>query len=93
MELTANQPHNCGVIGEDAAHIRPALDFLVQPLERVGAPELAPVLLREVEERQHVVSGSFHHGHGTEELLSQHLGEALPVGALLVRCLDHTHHL
>jgi transposase len=39
-------------------------DFLVEPLEWIGAPDLAPVLLREVQERQHVVVSGLHDGHG-----------------------------
>ena len=68
-------------------------DLLVQALERVGAPDLAPVLLREVQERQHVVSRGLHHRHGGGELLAQHLRDPLPVGAHLIRRLDHEHRL
>ncbi len=32
------------------------LDLLIEALERVGAPGFAPVLLREVQERHHVVA-------------------------------------
>ena len=65
----------------------------VEALKRVGAPDLAPVLLREMQKRQHVVTGGFHHGHSTGELLAQHLGDLLPVGTHLIGGLDHEHRL
>jgi hypothetical protein len=46
-----------GVVGEDADHPGAALDLLIDPLEQVGAPDLAPVGRREVAERQHVLPG------------------------------------
>jgi len=61
----------------------------VQALERVGAPDLAPVLLGTVQERQHVVAAGLHHGDGTGELLAQHLRHPLPVGPPLIGRLDH----
>jgi hypothetical protein len=91
QQLTAHQPHDRRIVGEDADHVGAAFDFLVQPFERVGAPHLAPVLLREVQERQHVVACSLHHRHGVRELLAQHLGDPLPVGAHLLRCLNDEH--
>jgi hypothetical protein len=39
----ANQPNDCGLVGKDAAGA--ALDFFVEPLERIGAVQLAAVLL------------------------------------------------
>jgi len=63
-------------------------DLLVEPLERVGAPDLAPVLLGEVQERQRVVSGGIHDWHSGGELLAQYLGDPLPVRAHLIRGLD-----
>ena len=51
------------------------------------------MLLGEVKERQHVVSGGLHHGHGGGELLAQHLGDPLPVGTHLIGGLDHEHRL
>ena len=65
----------------------------VQPLQRVGTPDLAPMFLREMQERQYVVTGGIHHGHGSWELLAQHLGYLLPVGSDLLRLLDHVHRL
>ena len=65
----------------------------VEALQWVGAPDLAPVLLREMQKRQHVVPCGFHHGHGAGELLAQHLGNLLPVGSYLLRLLDHEHRL
>ncbi len=42
---------------------------------------------------QDVVTGGVHHGHGCWELLAQHLGDSLLVGAHLLRGLDHEHGL
>jgi hypothetical protein len=39
-------------------------------------------LLGDVQERQHVLSGDLHHGHGYGELHAQHLGDPLPAAAL-----------
>ena len=45
QQLAALQPHDRRIVGEDADHVGAAFDLLVEPLERVGAPDLAPVLL------------------------------------------------
>lgn len=65
----------------------------VEALKRVASPDLAPVLLREMQKRQHVVTGDFHHGYGAGELLAQYLGDLLPMGSDLLRLLDHEHRL
>jgi hypothetical protein len=46
-----------GVVGEDAHNPCAALDLLVHPLQQVGTPDLFPVGLREVAERQYVLLG------------------------------------
>lgn len=91
QQLAAHQPHDRSVVGEDADHVGAAFDLLIEPLERVGAPHLAPVLLREAQECQYLVTGGLHHRHGRRELLAEHLGDPLPVGAHLIRPLDHEH--
>jgi len=48
--------------------------FDAEALVRVDAPDLAPVLRRGLQECQYVVTGGCHHGHGSWELLAQHLG-------------------
>lgn len=48
----------------------------VELLVRVGAPDLASVLLREVQERQHVDCG-IHHRHSFQELLAQAPGSRM----------------
>ncbi len=65
----------------------------IEVLKRVGAPDLAPVLLREMQKRQYVVTGGFHHGYSAGELLAQHLGDLLPMGSDLLRPLDYEHRL
>jgi len=52
-----DKPGDGCVIGKDADDTGAALDFLVHALQQVGAPQLAPVLLREVAEGQHVLPG------------------------------------
>lgn len=42
---------------------------------------------------QYAVTGGFHQGHSTGELLAQHLGDLLPMGAHLIRLLDHEYCL
>ena len=97
-QLAAHQQHDRSVIGGDADHVGAGFYHGsaertsrcdIQPLKRVGAPDLAPVLLGEVQECQHVVAGGVHHGHGRWELLAQHLGDPLPVATHLIRGLDH----
>jgi hypothetical protein len=46
-----------GGVGEDADDVGAALDLLVQPLERVGAPDLLPVRGGEGGEGSDVVGG------------------------------------
>ena len=48
QQLADHQAGDRSVVGEDADHVRAPFDLLVEPLERVGAPDLAPVLLREM---------------------------------------------
>ena len=58
--LQQHRPHQTGdrvVIGEDPDHAGTAFDFLVDALQQVGAPDLFPVLLGEVAERQHALPG------------------------------------
>jgi hypothetical protein len=43
----ADEPDDRRAVGEDADDVGAAADLLVQPLERVVRPELAPVLLGE----------------------------------------------
>jgi hypothetical protein len=93
QQLAAHQPGDRAVVGEDADDVGASLDLLVQALQRVGAPDLAPVLLREVQERQHVVTGGLHDRQASGELLAQHLGNPLPVGAHLIEGLDQEHRL
>jgi len=68
---------------EDADRISAELDaqphtahsrFDVEELEGAAATDLAPVIRRGLQECQYVVTGGFHHGHGSWELLAQHLG-------------------
>jgi hypothetical protein len=47
-EQGADQADDRGAVGEDADDVGAAADLLVQPLERVVRPELAPVLLRKL---------------------------------------------
>jgi hypothetical protein len=92
--LQQHRPHQAGdggVVGEDADDAGAALDFFIDPLQQVGAPYLSPMVLGEVAECQHVVACGLHDRHSGGELLAQHLGAPLPVGAHLVGCLDHKH--
>jgi hypothetical protein len=52
-----HQPRDRRIVGEDPHHAGAALDFLVDPLEQVGAPDLSPVLIWEVAEGEHVFPG------------------------------------
>ena len=49
-----HQPGDGGVIRKDAHEPGTAFDFFIDPLQQVGALDLAPVVLGEVAEGQHV---------------------------------------
>ena len=49
------------VVGEDADDVGAAADLAVEALQRVGRPELAPVVGRERVEREDVGLGVFEH--------------------------------
>ena len=56
-----------------------AFDLLIDPLEQVGAPELAPVAEREVEECQHVLPGRSHEFCRPWELGGEHGAHLIPL--------------
>ena len=61
----------------------------VEPLEQVGAPQLAPVAGREVAKGQHVFPGLGHELSRPGELAGQHGGHLIPLllkGAAVVLC-------
>jgi hypothetical protein len=70
----AGQPQHRGVIGEDADHVRATLDLLVDPLQRVRAPDLDPVRSREGREGGQVLTGIGQHGRHGRELGGEHGG-------------------
>jgi len=53
----ADPAHNGRAVREAAHHLGPPADFLVEPLLRVVAPDLAPVLAREGGQGEHVGAG------------------------------------
>ena len=70
--LQQHRPHQAGdrgVVGEDSNDAGASFDFLVHPLQQVGAPDLAPVVLGEVAEGQHVLLGLVHECSGLGEAL------------------------
>jgi hypothetical protein len=75
----ANQAGDRGVVREDANHTGSALllrrrlrlDLLIDPLQQVDDLDLAPVVLGEAEECQHVLLGLIHEPSGPGEELSQ----------------------
>ncbi len=66
------------VVGEDADDTGAPFDLLVDPLQQVGAPDLAPVGLREVAEGQHVFPGLVHERGGIGEAFGQRGGQIIP---------------
>ena len=62
-----DEPVDRGVVGEHSHDVGASLDLAMEPLERVGGPDLAPVLDREPRERAEVVAGvEERSGHVTE---------------------------
>jgi hypothetical protein len=43
-EDRADESEHCVVVGDDADDVGPPFDLLVDPLERVRGPDLAPVM-------------------------------------------------
>ena len=43
QQLSAHQPHDRRIVGEDAYHLGAAFDFLVHLFKRVNVPHHAPV--------------------------------------------------
>ncbi len=66
------------VVGEYTIDTGTAFDLLVQALQQVGAPDLAPVGRREVAECQHVLLGLQHEFGGPGEALGQRGGQVIP---------------
>src|SRR5438876_590630 len=69
-------------VREDSGHVGAAFDLTVDPLERVGRPDLAPVLGWEAEVGEHVVLSRVHQLGHSREAGAEALGNLAP---LLVR--------
>jgi hypothetical protein len=72
-----DEPVDGGVVGEHANDIAASLHFPVDPFERVGRPDLAPVLEREGREREGVVAGVDQNGDDVGELAAECGGDAV----------------
>ena len=73
----AGQAEQRGGVGEDPDDVGAAFDFLVEPLERVGRPDLLPVRHREPGEGEQVVVGLAEHLLDLGQLLAEHRGDDL----------------
>ncbi len=73
-------------LGKMPIHSVPALDLLIDPLQRIGGVDLAPVLGREGHGCQHIVLSGVHAIRNLGEAPEQGIGNfpALSVGGLLV---------
>jgi hypothetical protein len=74
----ADQADDRGPVGEDADDLGAAADLLVEPLERVVRPELAPVLLGEAREGEDLATGLVEQRRRLREALLE-LGDDPPV--------------
>jgi len=80
--LQQQAPHQAddrGVVGEDPDDAGAAFDLLVQTLQGVGAPDLAPVFGWEAAKCQHVFPGLGHQCGGGGELLGEHGDHLIPL--------------
>ena len=75
----AHQSLDRSVVGKDAHHTGAAFNFLIDALEQVGAPDLLPVLGREVAEGQHVLAGLDHQLSRPGELSGEHGADLIPL--------------
>jgi hypothetical protein len=71
----AGEPQQGLGVREDADDVGAAFDFLVQPFERVGAPDLLPVPGGEAGEGQQVLGGVVEHGLDLGQLPAEHAGD------------------
>ena len=55
------EPEQGAVVGEDADDVGAAADLAVEPLQRIGAPELAPVVEGEGVEGEQILLGALQH--------------------------------
>jgi hypothetical protein len=70
--------------GENAHDVGPPLDLLVQPLDQVVRPDLAPVIERELPERQHITLGLSHRRGRLREPGGETVGDLVQAVADLV---------
>ena len=81
IQLQQHGTHVAGdrrVVGEDADDTGTPFDLHVDQLPQVGAPDLAPVGLREVAEGQHVFQALIHEPGGIGKAFRQRGGQIIP---------------
>ena len=69
------------VVGEDADHVGAPLDLAVEALDRIGAVELRPMLLREGHVGEHVGLGIVENSGELWQLRATLIGDGAPLGA------------
>jgi hypothetical protein len=101
QQLAAQQPHDRSVVLEGADHVVAALDDCaakrtsrcdVQALERVSAPHLAPVLLRDMQEGQHIPCGGVQYRHGRLDCfrsIDEQVAQEVHLAPLPAAALEH----
>ena len=75
----ADQAIDSRFIGEDADDVGTAFDLTVEALQRIGAGDLPPVLLRKAHVRQHIVLGVIHQPGDLREALPKLIGHRSPL--------------
>lgn len=68
------------IVGEGADDADVTVNFPVNGLEVVGAPDLSPVLVKQVAEGKHVISGFDYVPFGPCQTLDQRAGQVIPAG-------------
>src|SRR4051812_26659311 len=77
----AGEPDDRRRVRKDADHIRATLDLTVEPLERVGAGDLRPVLAGEGGVGEDVFARLVHQLGKLRRPLAQRVGDAVPLAA------------
>src|SRR5271165_1856778 len=76
---SADQSRDGLFVREDADNLSAALDLLVQSFQRIGAVDLAPMLLGEAHAGEHIGLGAVHQGGQLWDTGTDLIGDAAPL--------------
>ena len=77
----ADEAGDCGLVWEDADDLGAALDLAVEPLQRIGAVDLGPVILGKAHEGEDIGFGFVHQCGELGHLGPELIGDLAPLGS------------